>query len=168
MKLFHTENGKEVVYVQMQDIMHLNQSDLPIPASIYIKVFTGITIVDDSNRFDFVRFDEEHEVSFFRDLEFVIDYEKYKDLTDEQLKEEGKKLAVKANEIAEKWNNMSEEERKQNTNLLQEHKNLGYMLNFLSEIYAVKHHKKKMPFPEFVKVSKAKRKPFFKKDKNVE
>ena len=112
MKLFHTENGKEVVYVQMQDIMHLNQSDLPIPASIYTKVFTGVTIVNDSNRFDFVRFDEEHEVEFFRDLEFVIDYDKYKDLTDEQLENEGQKLAVKANEIAEKWNSMSEKERK--------------------------------------------------------
>lgn len=150
MKLFHTENGKEVVYVQMQDIMHLNQSDLPIPASIYTKVFTGVTIVNDSNRFDFVRFDEEHELKFFRDLEFVIDYDDYKDLTDEQLEEEGQKLAVKANEIAEKWNNMSEEERKQNSNLLQEHENLGYMLNFLSEIYAVKHRKRTMPFPEFV------------------
>lgn len=167
MKLFHTENGKEVVYVQMQDIMHLNQSDLPIPASIYTKVFTGVTIVNDSNWFDFVRFDEEHEVRFFRDLEFVIDYDKYKDLTDEQLEEEGQTLAVKANEIAEKWNNMSEEERKQNSNLLQEHENLGYMLNFLSEIYAVKHRKRTMPFPEFVQVPKAKRKPFFKKNKDV-
>lgn len=167
MKLFHTENGKEVVYVQMQDIMHLNQSDLPIPASIYTKVFTGVTIVNDSNRFDFVRFDEEHEVRFFRDLEFVIDYDKYKDLTDEQLEEEGQTLAVKANEIAEKWNNMSEEERKQNSNLLQEHENLGYMLNFLSKIYAVKHRKRTMPFPEFVQVPKAKRKPFFKKNKDV-
>lgn len=167
MKLFHTENGKEVVYVQIQDIMHLNQSDLPIPASIYTKVFTGVTIVNDSNRFDFVRFDEEHEVRFFRDLEFVIDYDKYKDLTDEQLEEEGQTLAVKANEIAEKWNNMSEEERKQNSNLLQEHENLGYMLNFLSEIYAVKHRKRTMPFPEFVQVPKAKRKPFFKKNKDV-
>lgn len=152
MKLFHTENGKEVVYVQMHDIMHLNQSDLPIPASIYTKVFTGITIVDDSNRFDFVRFDEEHEVRFFRDLEFVIDYDKYKDLTDEQLEEEGQKLSVKANKIAEKWNNMSVEKRKQNSNLLQEYENLGYMLNFLSEIYAVKHRKRTMPFPEFVQV----------------
>ena len=86
MKLFHTENGKEVVYVQMQDIIYLNQRDLPIPVSIYLKVFKGVTIVNDSNRFDFVRFDEENEVSFFRSLEFVIDYDKYKDLTDEQKK----------------------------------------------------------------------------------
>lgn len=167
MKLFHTENGKEVVYVQMQDIMYLNLSDLPIPASIYTKVLTGVTIVDDSNRFDFVRFDKEHEVSFFRNLEFVIDYDRYKDLTDEQLEEESKELAVKANEIAKKWNKMSEEKRKQNANLLQEHANLGYMMIFLSEIYAIKHRKRKMPFPKFVHVSKAKRKPFFEKNKDV-
>lgn len=168
MKLFHTENGKESVYVQMQDIMHLNNTDMPIPASIYTKVFTGIVIVDDSNRFDFVRFDEEHEVKFFRELDFIIDYDQYKDLTDEQLEEEGQKLATKANEIAERWNAMTPEERQQNSNLLQEHENLGYMLNFLSEVYAVKHGKRSMPFPDFVKLpEKPKKKPFFKRKKDV-
>lgn len=152
MKLFHTENGKETVYVQMQDIMQLNQSDMPIPESIYTKVFTGITIVNGSNRFDFVSFDEAHEVKFFRELEFVIDYDQYKELTDEQLGEKGQKLVMKANEIAEKWNSMSSDEREQNSNLFQEHENIEYMLNFLSEIYAIKHGKRSMPFPDFVKL----------------
>lgn len=168
MKLFHTENGKESVYVQMQDIMHLYNTDMPIPASIYTKVFKGIVIVDDSNRFDFVRFDKEHEVKFFKKLDFVIDYDQYKDLTDEQLEEEGQKLATKANEIAEKWNSMTPEERQQNSNLPQEHENLGYMLYFLSEVYAVKHGKRSMPFPDFVKLpEKPKKKPFFKRKKDV-
>ena len=73
MKVFHTENGKEAVYVQMQDIMYLsNETDTPIPATIFTKVFTGVTIVNDSNRFEFVRFDEEHEVKFFRDLVSIL------------------------------------------------------------------------------------------------
>lgn len=151
MKLFHTENGRETVYVQMQDIMQLNQSDISIPASIYIKVFTGITIVDDSNRFDFVEFNEEHEVKFFKELEFILDYDQYKGLTDEQLEEEGQKIADRANKIAEKWNSMFPEEREKNSNLVQEYENMEYMLNFLSEIYAVKHGKRSMPFPDFVK-----------------
>ena len=88
MKIFHTENGKEVVYVQIQDIVELNQSDMPIPASIYLNAFNGIVFVDDSNRFDFV----EHEVKFFKELDFIVDYDKYKDLTDEQLEGEWKKL----------------------------------------------------------------------------
>lgn len=168
MKLFHTENGKESVYVQMQDIMHLNNTGMPIPASIYTKVFTGIVIVDDSNRFDFVRFDEEHEVKFFKELEFVINYDQYKDLNDEQLKEEFQKLITRANKIAKKWNAMNPDERSLNSNLLQEHENLEYMLNFLSEVYAVKHGKRSMPFPDFVKLpEKPKKKPFFRRKKDV-
>ena len=59
---------------------------------------------------------------------------------------------TKANEVAAKWNSMSSDERKQNSNLLQDHENIGYMLNFLFEIYAVKHGKRSMPFPTFVKL----------------
>lgn len=152
MKIFHTENGKEVVYVQMQDIMYLYNSTLPIPSFIVTKVLTGLSYVNDSNRFDFVRFDEEDEVSFFKNLEFIIDYDKYKDFTDEQLDKEIKKLAKKANKIIEQWNNMSVKKRKQNYNLLQEQENLDYMITFLFEIYQVKNNKRTMPFPEFVKI----------------
>ena len=169
MKVFHTENGKEAVYVQMQDIMYLsNETDMPIPASIFEKVFTGVTIVTDANRFEFVKFDGEHEVKFFRELEFIIDFDQYKDFTDEQLEAEAQKLGAKANEIAERWNGMKPEERKENGELYEEHRNLGYMINFLSEIYAVKHGKRKMPFPDFVKMpAKPKRNPFFKRKKDV-
>lgn len=103
MKLFHTENGKETVYVQLQDIVQLNQSNIPIPASIYTKVFSAsVTIVNDSNRFNFVKFTEKHEVIFFKELDFIIDYDQYKNFTDEQLEEEGQKLVKKKNEIAKK------------------------------------------------------------------
>lgn len=169
MKLFHTENGKEAVYVQMQDIMYIsNEIDMPIPASIFTKVFTGVVIVNDSNRFNFVRFDEEHEVKFFRDLDFIIDYDKYKDLTDEQLEEEGEKLENNANEIVKKWNSMNEEERQENSSLFDEYNNIVYMLKFISEVYAVKHGKRSMPFPDFVKMpEKQKNKTFFGKKKDV-
>ena len=152
MKLFHTENGKEVVYVQTQDIMYLNnETDISIPASIFAKVFVGgVTITDASNRFDFAKFEDESEVKFFRELDFIIDYDQYKDLTDEQFMEEYQKLESKANEIDEKWNNMTEEEREENGSLYDEYCNIEYMLNFLSEIYAVKHGERQMPFPEFV------------------
>ena len=74
MKIFHTENGKEAVYVQMQDFMELNLRDIPIPSFIY-EVFKGVIIVDDSNRFDFVRFDDDQEVKFFKGIDFIIDYD---------------------------------------------------------------------------------------------
>ena len=44
MKIFNEENGIKKVYVQMNDIMMLNQLDELIPASIYEKIFTNIVI----------------------------------------------------------------------------------------------------------------------------
>lgn len=164
MKLFHTEEGKETVHVQMQDIMYLmSETDRPIPATIVEKVFArGTVIVNDANRFDFVGFDEPHVVKFFRDQEFIIDFDQYKGLSDEQLEEEVQKLATRANEIAQKWNGMKPEEREEHFSLYSEHKNLDYMIKFLSEIYAVKHGKRKMPFPDFVSMpEKPKKVPFF-------
>ena len=154
MKLFHTEDGKEVVYVQMQDIMYLsNGTDIPIPASIFEKVLNGVNVVTDENRFEFIRFELEDEVKFFKDLEFIIDYDNYKELTNKQLEEKAKELAIKANEMAAKWNAMNEEERENNNSLYQEHSNICYIIHFLYEIYAVRNKKRRMPFPKFVKLS---------------
>ena len=110
MKLFNKEKGKEVVYVQLQDIMYLmNDTDLSVPASIFVKTFGKTTIVNDKNRFNFLKFDKEDEVEFFKKLDFIIDYSKYRDLTDEGLEQAVKKFGTKANNIVDKWNSMTSE-----------------------------------------------------------
>lgn len=158
MKLFHTERGKEVVYVQLNDIMYLfHETDIPMPASIFTEIFVDKPlIVCDSNRFDFLRFKKENEVQFFKKQDFIIDFDEYKNLTDEEFDQKAIEIATKANEIAEKWNSMSEEERGQNQSLYDDHRNLGYMLNFITEVYAIIHRKRVMHFPKFVKVPYAK------------
>lgn len=92
------------VYVQKNDIAFLNQTDLDIPASIYLKAFgnSPTTIIDDSNRFDFLKFDDEREIEYFRNLEWIIDYNEVKDLDEEQLMEIGQSIAQTKNGIAKK------------------------------------------------------------------
>lgn len=153
MKLFHTEDGKEVVYVQRHDMMYINsEMDIPIPASVFLKFFNGITIVDDSNRFEFVKFEGEEAVNYFKELEFIIDFDHYKGFTDEQIDKEAEELAAKANEIAEKWNAMTKKKRKENISLREEYNKIGYMIQFLYVILSVKNKKREMPFPEFVEI----------------
>ena len=56
----------DAAYVQLNDIIHLNQSDLPIPASIFTKVYgDGVFYVGDDNRYEFIKFDEESEIEQF-------------------------------------------------------------------------------------------------------
>ena len=129
MKLFHTEDGKEKVWVQMEDIMHvMHQTEVSIPASIVTKIFSGVVIVTDEHRFDFVKFEEEAEVKFFKDIDYILDYNQYKDLSDEQMRAEGKLIAERMYEIAEKWNQMPVEERHKQEGLYQEFQNLEYKM----------------------------------------
>ena len=107
MKIFHKENNRTVVYVQMQDLMFIvhDLDDIAIPASIMNYFFSkSFVIVNDSNRFDFVKFDKEPEVAFFKTLNFIIDYNDYKDLTDEQFQERFKSVVGEYNSLAKKWN----------------------------------------------------------------
>lgn len=69
------------IYVQKNDIGFLNQTDLEIPMSIYLKVFgNGIVVINNKNKYEFVKFDEEVEIRFFKEQNCIIDYDTIKDL----------------------------------------------------------------------------------------
>ena len=133
----------------------VHETDVPIPGSIFTKAFpdfTGMNIVTDENRFDFVRFDEPTDVKFFKKLDFIIDFDQYKNLTGVQLEKEIRELETRASEIAKKWNSMTEKQRRNNRSLFEEHRNINYKICFLLEVYDVVHGRKTMPFPKFVKI----------------
>ena len=153
MKIFHEENGRNVVYVQMQDIMFIvhDLADIAIPASIMNYFFSrGFAIVNNSNRFDFVKFDKEPEVAFFKTLNFIIDYNDYKDLTEEQFQERFKSVVCEYNSLAKKWNKMSETEREKNINLLVSIQKLEHTIKFIHELYDLKHGNSSMTLPDFI------------------
>ena len=153
MKIFHKENNRTVVYVQMQDLMFIvhDLDDIAIPASIMNYFFSkGFVIVNDSNRFDFVKFDKEPEVAFFKNLNFIIDYNDYKDLTDEQFQERFKSVVGEYNSLAKKWNKMPETEREKNINLLVSIQKLEHTIKFIHELYDLKHGNSSMTLPDFI------------------
>lgn len=153
MKIFHKENNRTVVYVQMQDLMFVENEldDIAIPASIYMKICPkGVTMVDDSNRFDFVKFDKEPEVDFFKTLNFIIDYNDYKDLTDKQFQERLKNVVDEYNNLVNKWYKMSKAEHKKNMNLLVSLQKLEYTIKFILELYAKKNGNSSMTLPDFI------------------
>ena len=90
------------VFVQKNDIAYLNQSDLAIPASIFMKVFgSGVVIIDDSNRYDFVEFNAPEEIEFFKGIDWMIDYNQVKDLSEKETIALGQSIAEEKNEIAQ-------------------------------------------------------------------
>ncbi len=147
MKIFNIENSKEKVYVQMNDIMMLSRTSIPIPASIFEKVFTGVTIVDNSNRMDFVEFSDSHEIAFFKKMDWIVDYKKVRNLSETEITAKSKEISNKINDIAESFNAMSQEKRSKNQNLIQQYELLEYTSSYLTEILWLKQGKISMPFP---------------------
>lgn len=147
MKIFNEENGIKKVYVQMNDIMMLNQLDEPIPASIYEKIFTQTIIINDSNRMDFKEFTEFHEIEFFKKQDWIIDYKKIKDLSLEDIKLLGEETNKEIEAIRDKFNNMSESEKRENLSLIQQHELLVYKMNYYAEVYRMKNGKSNIKLP---------------------
>ncbi len=143
-----TENA---VYVQKNDITYLNHTDLPIPASIFIKVFgNGMVIIDDSNRYEFEKFEDNHEIEFFKRLDWIVDYNSVKDLSDDEIIEIGKSIAQSKNQIAKQFNSMSENERKENLEMVTQCELLDFKMYSLRDILWFKQGHLKMTLPEGV------------------
>lgn len=154
MKIFHEENGRNVVYIQVADILFIayDIDDMLVPASVFTKVFCNEgAVVTCRNLTHFLRFDRPSEVSFFKGLDFIIDYDNYKSLTDEQLQEQYNKLAEDYNISMERWEKMSKKEKDDNTELYDFLKKQYHIIEFIEEIWRLKHHPKKWYFPDFVK-----------------
>lgn len=146
MKLFHSENGKKVVYVQMKDLLYLAQEiDLKIPAAVYTEVFEGLKIQNNTYLMNFIRFEKEEEIQFFEKLDFIIDYNEYKNFSDKQIKREREVIEKRIEEIEKEWNYNKE------INEEKEYRNIVYKRNLLIEIYDEVYGRSIIPFPDFIK-----------------
>lgn len=140
-----------VAYVQKNDIVCLNQTDLVIPASIFMKVFgNGIVIIDDSNRYEFVEFDAPEEIEFFKGIDWMIDYNEVKDLSEEEIIVLGQSIAEEKNNIAQRFNSMTPEERKENMNMVSQCELLDFKMYSLRDVLWFKQGHIKMELPEGV------------------
>ena len=163
MKLFHKENGKEVVYVKRQDIMYLLRNGIPTLETIANKFLEDSSVVTQKNRFDFVMFEDSDELEFFKELKFIVNYDDYKDFSEEKLDQEIRKMKAEKQAIEIKIGNMSQDEVLENIGILQDLYDLEYMLELMMQIVALKRNEIIMPFPKFIKKYKQRKKYFHKK-----
>ena len=139
------------VFVKKNDIAYLNQSDLAIPASIFMKVFgSGVVIIDDSNRYDFVEFNAPEEIEFFKGIDWMIDYNQVKDLSEKETIALGQSIAEEKNEIAQMFNSMTPEQRKENVNMVSRCELLDFKMYSLRDVLWFKQGHIKMELPEGV------------------
>ena len=126
---------EDAVYVQRKDLAYLIRSDIEVPASIYIVAFGNVpTVIDKNNREEFVRFDEDKEIRFFMEAEWIFDYNKFINMSEEELIAFGKVIAEEKNSIASKYNSMSDYDKHINKIMVKQCHLLDYEMASISDI----------------------------------
>lgn len=139
------------VYVQKNDIAYLNQTDLAIPASIFMKIF-GNDIVDDNNRYKFIKFDTPEEIEYFRNIDWMIDYNEVKNLSEEEIIALTQSIVEEKNNIAQRFNSMDPEAREENMNMVFWCELLDFKIYSLRDILWFKQGHIQMELPEDVDI----------------
>lgn len=142
MKIFNEEKSKRVVYVQRNDLAMLDASSFAIPGSCLI---TGL--VDDSNRFNFVRFEDPRIVEFFEGIDWIVDFKSLKGQDDEVYADAYNEVVSEMNDIVATYEGMSELDRRCHSEMLERYELLEHKKNSICSIYDALNGKISMPFP---------------------
>ena len=147
MKIF----TKDAVYVQKNDIAYLNNTNITIPASIFMKVFgKGIVIINDLNRYEFVKFEDQKEIDFFKEIDWIVDYEDVRCLDVKEILKYARTIADEKAKIAYEFNKMTDKEMAANMDMIDEYDLLEYKLYSVSDILDFTRGELKFKLPEGV------------------
>lgn len=140
------------IYVQKNDMAYLNSSGLDIPASIFMKVFgQGITIIDNRNRYEFIEFTKPEEVEFFKGIDWIVDYDEVKGLSEKELIELGQSIGTAKAEKIYNFNIMPETDRKQQYDrVTMDLELMDFKMYTIRDIIMVKRGQLSFPFPQGV------------------
>ena len=100
----------DAVYVMKNDLKQLFFANSD---SMFSVIFGNtILIINDSNRYEFERFDGQREMDFFKGIDWMVDYNEVKDLSKEELEQMCENIADERCQIAHEFRLMPEDERK--------------------------------------------------------
>ena len=100
-------------YVQKNDLSYFlrGAEGVSIPSSIIDKVFGQVFIVNDENRYEFIEFSSPKEIEFFRNCDWMIDYNMFDGMTEEEIINFGCKINDERNKVAAAFNALSDKEK---------------------------------------------------------
>lgn len=74
-----------VIYVQKNDLELLIKNE-EYPDTLALKLYSkSSSVVDNVNRYNFVKIEEQAEIDFINGIDWILDYSLFKDLTEEEL-----------------------------------------------------------------------------------
>ena len=138
---------RDAVYVQKNDLAFLLKSGVQFPLLIYMKAFEILSEkIDDNNRYDFIKFEGEDEISFFDSLDWIIDYDNVKDLDEDEIIRMGANIQGEQQKLLDTYNSLSDDE-KSSSDLAIKANILSYKYYSLRDLYLFRKGVIKMTLP---------------------
>ncbi len=149
---------KDSVYVQKKDLMFIYIRDLPITETVALKICSNPNI-NENNQFEFVKFEDKETIKYFKNLDWIIDYEKVKNYSEDELIDICKKTVLESNKIADKFNKMNNALKEKNLDMIIRCELLEYKMHSIRDALWFKQGRITVTLPEttYKKLKKFKR-----------
>lgn len=122
---------KNCAYVQKVDISYLINSDLKIPETIYLKICCEN--INKNNKYEFIKFENPDEIKYFKKINWIIDYNDIKNLTEDQMIKMCQNIVLEINKIADKFNTMTDKKKEKHKDLIEKSELLNYKMHSLRD-----------------------------------
>ena len=106
----------EKVYLQLNDISQLmiylmiNKSHCP--KVVFDRLFQERFVCNDDNKYDFICFEEEEAITFFKEATYIIDYNELKDYSKEELTNIATTVLEERNNVVAEFNKLPDAKKK--------------------------------------------------------
>lgn len=138
------------VYVQRKDLKFLNTNIcIEMPETIICKMFEDSFKSIKSDE-DFIKFEDDFDMEFLKDIDWIINYNDVKSLTEEELIELGEKVTEQKNELSNKFYSMDINGRLKNFDIVARCDLLKYKMQSLADVIFYKRGKLDIKLPEEV------------------
>ena len=127
------------IYVQYIDLAHLMQmiegTNIKVPSKVINLIFGDIFICDDSNKYKLMEFEDKETINFFKNIDYIINYDDVKGLSFDEYMVLVKKTYDKMVSLNEKYQSMPEKgQEKLRKRIIKEFSLLEYKLESYKHI----------------------------------
>lgn len=150
---------KECAYVQNNDIAELINalivSKTECPKSVLETSFSVPFTCNEDNQYDFMEFYDKDAIEFFKNLNYIIDYNDVKDANKEVLQNYLNKLETDKNKMIQLYNQMTKQKQAEyQTSINLRIELIEHKINTLKEFELFKNGKLRMELPDEIEYPK--------------
>jgi hypothetical protein len=136
---------KDKAYVQIKDLNYLSKTSLPKPISIETLLENSVI---NSDCYEFLEFNDLNDIAYFKNLDWLIDYNEVKNLSSQDLCNLALSCSMERKKIINRFYNMYDEDKLKNLAMMEKCDLLEYKINSFRDMLLFRQKKIAFKLPD--------------------